>query len=69
MIIEDLQVIDTLFEELIRQSLQDQMTGTQLSPAIRERIWQRIMTWAACDGEEDAEAATLPIDFCLESCL
>jgi hypothetical protein len=69
MIIKDLQVADTWLEELIQQSLQDQMTGIQLSPAIRKRIWQRTMAWAACGGEEDTEAETLPIDSCLERCL
>jgi hypothetical protein len=66
MIIERIQVADTLLEELIRQSLQKQMARVQLSPAIRERIWRRVMAWAACDGEEDAETETLPIGFCLE---
>lgn len=61
-----MQVTDTSLEELIRQSLQDQMTGLQLSPAIRERMWRRIVAWAACGDEENAEAETLPIDICLE---
>jgi chorismate mutase len=66
MIIDKMQVTDTSLEEPIRQSLQEQMTRVSLSPAIRERIWRRIMAWAACDGEEDAEAEILPVDFCLE---
>jgi chorismate mutase len=66
MIIENLQVTDTSLEKLVRQSLQDQMAGIQLSPAIRERIWRRIMAWAACDGEADAGAEMPPTGFCLE---
>ena len=66
MIIEEIQVKDTSLKELIRQSLQEQMTDVQLSPAIRELIWRRIMVWAACNGKEDTEAETLPVDFCLE---
>jgi chorismate mutase len=61
MIIEEMQATDTSLEELIRQSLQEQMARVQLSPAIRELIWRRIMARVACDGEEDAEAKTLPI--------
>jgi hypothetical protein len=61
MIIEEMQATDTSPEELIRQGLQEQMTRVQLSPTIRERIWRRIIAWVACDGEEDAEAKTLPI--------
>jgi len=53
MIIEEMQATDTLLEELIRQSLQEQMARVQLSPAIRELIWRRIMAWVACDGEND----------------
>jgi len=66
MIVKERQATDTWLEELIRQSLQGQMTDIQLSPAIRERVWRRIMAWAACCGEEDTEGETLPIDFCLE---
>jgi len=62
MITKEIQVIDTSLGELVRQSLQEQMTDIQLSPTIRERTWQRIMAWAAYDGEEDAEAETLSQD-------
>lgn len=58
MIIEEMQATDTSLEELI-QSLQEHMTRVQLSTAIRELIWRRIMAWAV-------EAEALPIDFCLE---
>ena len=61
MIIEEMQETDTLLEELIRQSLWEQMARVQLSPTLREFIWRRIMAWVAYDGEEDAEAKTLPI--------
>jgi chorismate mutase len=66
MIIEEMEVKDTSLEELIRQSLRKQMTDVQLSPAIRELIWRRIMAWVACDNEEDAETEILPVDFCFE---
>ena len=55
MTIEQIQLTDMLLEELIRQSLQEQMTRAQPSPAVRERIWRRVMASAACDGKESFE--------------
>jgi hypothetical protein len=53
MIIEEMHGTDTSLEELIQQSLQEQMARVQLSPTLRELIWRRVMAWVACDGEND----------------